>query len=135
MHIRLFRDSLVLSLTGVPENNIRPGRADSLIYGKPVTRLLTEDDKTYKNGKRCQGCYEKISINESCSVARNKARRVSTYCSQCHDQPHLCAPVSEKSTKMYEELTSYDRNSFLIKIRFHLNSLELFNSAKTCEGH
>ena len=49
--------------------------------------------------------------------------------------PTFVSPASEKSMKMYKELTSYDRNSFLIKILFQLNSFELFNLAKTCGGH
>ena len=35
--------------------------------------------------------------------------------------PNFVSPASEKSMKIYKELTSYDRNSFLIKIFFQLN--------------
>ena len=40
--------------------------------------------------KRCRGCYEKISLSEGCKVARNKARRVNTFCNECEGKPHLC---------------------------------------------
>ena len=54
MHTRQFRDSLVLS-PGVPDNNIRPGKAATVFHGKSVIYLLTEGDKINKKRKRCRG--------------------------------------------------------------------------------
>ena len=49
--------------------------------------------------------------------------------------PTFVSSASEKSMKMYKELTNYDRNSFLIKVLFKLISFELFILAKTCGEH
>ena len=90
MQIRQFRDSLVLSLTGIAEKDVRPGRAPSTIRGTSFAHVLSEGDKENKKRKRCRGCYEKISVNKNYKIAWNKARRVVTFCAQCEGKPHLC---------------------------------------------
>ena len=54
------------------------------------TNVLSEGNKENNGRKGCRGCYDKISKNENSKIARNKARRVSTYCVQCEGKPHLC---------------------------------------------
>ena len=88
MSIRHFRESLALSLTGIVEKNIRPGRPRAVIQGKSHPHMLVEGERGKR--KRCLGCYEKLSSNENSKVARNKARRVTTYCNLCESNPHLC---------------------------------------------
>lgn len=93
MNLRHFRDSLVLSLTGSATEILKPGRAASTVAGKRSQHSLEELAGPKKNTrKRCRGCYEKLSLNEGFQIARNKARRVSTFCEQCDGKPHLCIP-------------------------------------------
>ncbi|KAF2346631.1 PiggyBac transposable element-derived protein [Trinorchestia longiramus] len=95
MSIRHFRESLALSLTGIVEKNIRPGRSCTVIQGKSHPHMLIEGERGKR--KRCLGCYEKLSSNENCQVARNKARKVTTYCNLCESKPHICVSCfSEK---------------------------------------
>jgi hypothetical protein len=88
MSIRQFRKLLALSLTGIVEKNIRPGRSSTVIQGKSHLHMLVEGQRGKR--KRCLGCYEKLPSNENCQVARNKARRVTTHCNLCENKPHLC---------------------------------------------
>ena len=86
-----FRECLVYSLTGEEKNTPKPGKEATTIAGKRSCHALCEaDGPKSKTRKRCRGCYEKISLNEGCKIARQQARRVSTFCPQCEGNPHLC---------------------------------------------
>ena len=90
MSIRHFRDSLVQSLTGRYEAKLKPGRGLCNIQGQTYKHILSEPDNANRIRKRCRGCYEKLSLNEGFKIARNKSRRVTTFCGQCDGKPHLC---------------------------------------------
>ena len=94
MSTRELRESLVFSLTNHPaEGPLRPGRSPCNVTGRRTLHSLVElDGPKRKTRKRCRGCYEKIVLNEGYAVARNKARRISTYCDHCDGKPHLCLP-------------------------------------------
>ena len=94
MSTREFRESLVFSLTNHPaEGPPRPGRSPCIVTGRRTLHSLVElDGPKRKTRKRCRGCYEKIALSEGYVVARNKARRISTYCDHCDGKPHLCLP-------------------------------------------
>lgn len=40
--------------------------------------------------KRCTSCYQKLQNTSGVKEARNKAKRVSTFCDDCPGQPTLC---------------------------------------------
>ncbi|XP_050726952.1 uncharacterized protein LOC127003890 [Eriocheir sinensis] len=102
MSTREFRLSLVFSLTDHPaEEALRLGRSSCNVTGRRTLHSLVElDGPKRQTRKRCRGCYEKIYLNEGYAEARNKARRVSTYCDHCDDKPHLCLPCF---TEKYSE--------------------------------
>ena len=90
MPMRNFRDSVVLFLCGTTEIPSQPEKSPFIIQERTHKHVLCVPDKENKTRKRCRGCYEKLSLNENCKIARNKARRVTTFCDQCKGKPHLC---------------------------------------------
>ncbi len=83
----------MFSLTRTPPNILKVGRAPSTMAGKRAQHSLKEiDGPKQKTRKRCHCCYEKISLNEGFKIDRNRGRRVSTFCNQCNEKPHLCIP-------------------------------------------
>ncbi|KAF2353648.1 hypothetical protein FHG87_015598 [Trinorchestia longiramus] len=87
------KEEMCLQPTIDPENG-KPKPIDlfNLFISDDVVNHIEREEK-----ERCLGCYEKLSSNENCQVARNKARRVTTYCNLCESKPHLCVSCfSEK---------------------------------------
>ena len=83
MQIRQIRDSLVLSVTGIAEKDVRPGRTPSTIRGTSFAHVLSEGDKENKQRKRCRGCYEKIFSE----------RKLQNRTKQSSASRHLLCPV------------------------------------------
>ena len=97
------------------------------------THFLTEDDKTYKKRKRSRDATKSFQSMKAVALQETRYGHSAPIATNVKTNSTLVSPASEKSMKMYKELTTYDINSFSIKILFQLNSLVLVYLAKTCE--
>ena len=91
LKITEFKEKLVVSLTGneLVETSNPPSSpaSTSKTGGRRINHQLIEDKKIRK---RCVSCYAQMKQNEGAKVARNKTRRVHTYCEDCDGKPFLC---------------------------------------------
>jgi hypothetical protein len=46
--------------------------------------------------KACRNCYKKLKTKEGREIARNKSRKVSTFCKKCPEKPFLCSDCFEE---------------------------------------
>lgn len=88
MTILKFRESLVRSLLlGMPFEQLKPGPRQKSI--SQTKRKLADHKLEEKEGsardvrRRCAGCYEKISQQESREVGHAAAKKVKTFCPDC----------------------------------------------------
>ncbi|XP_018572737.1 piggyBac transposable element-derived protein 4-like [Anoplophora glabripennis] len=49
--------------------------------------LEKKEGPSHKTRKYCKGCYQKKANGE---IHKNNVKKVSTYCTDCYDQPHYC---------------------------------------------
>ena len=80
-----------MSLTGTSiceSTSLSSKRATtSKIEGPRTNHQMIENKKIRK---RCVFCYEQIKLNEGLKMARNRTRRVHTFCEDCAGKPFLC---------------------------------------------
>lgn len=43
-----------------------------------------------KTRRRCQGCYKVNCVTVGYRVAKNRTKKVASYCPDCPKQPHYC---------------------------------------------
>ena len=83
-----FRESLVRSLLlGMPFEKLKPGPSQKPI-GQTKRKLadhkLEEKEGSARNvRRRCAGCYEKISQQQSRGIGHVAAKKVKTFCPDC----------------------------------------------------
>ena len=86
-----FKENITMSLTGTSiceSTSLSSKRATtSKIEGPRTNHQLIENKKIRK---RCVFCYEQIKLNEGLKMARNRTRRVHTFCEDCAGKPFLC---------------------------------------------
>ena len=98
---REFLESLILDLTSVKFDKIKPGKSSMEVSGARLHSLTEVIGPKRTSRKRCRGCYEKLSQKEGSKFASLRARRISTYCKDCKGQPFLCiACFSEKHSSI-----------------------------------
>lgn len=91
-----FRKSLVEYLTSsfAPQENehreldSRPKRLKH--------ELKTKSGKVRNTRRFCIQCYKDMVQQFGRKVAKNKAKKVNTYCTQCEAEPHMCLPCYNK---------------------------------------
>lgn len=52
--------------------------------------LKTKEGKVRTTRRWCQGCYKINVQNMGRNIAKNKTKKVATFCSDCPSQPHYC---------------------------------------------
>ena len=110
MHIRQFCDSFVLSLTDVPENNIRPDRAATVIHGKSVTHLLTEGDKLTRKGTNAMDATKNFQSKKAVALQETGYGESVPFATNVNTNPTFVSPASERSIKRMR--------NFLVMIEF-----------------
>ena len=86
-----FKENITMSLT---ENSICEStslsskRATTSKFEGPRTNHQIIEIKKIR--KICVFCYEQIKLNEGLKMARNRTRRVHTFCEDCAGKPFLC---------------------------------------------
>ncbi|CAH2000212.1 unnamed protein product [Acanthoscelides obtectus] len=72
----------------VPEQRVtkRPRASSRIAHHK----MQKYDGTVRMIRKRCTSCYRKLQSTSGVKEARNKAKRVSTFCKDCPEQPTLC---------------------------------------------
>ena len=92
MSIRNFRESIVLASTrGINEEVSKPGKSSLNILGT----LSSEHFLVEVEGSKWQsrkGYDKMLTAFEGSKVARNKARKISTFFNACEGSPYLCIP-------------------------------------------
>jgi hypothetical protein len=88
MTILKFRESLVRSLLlGIPFEKLKPGprqKTASQMKRKLSDHKLEEREGSARDvRRRCAGCYEKISQEQSREAGHATAKKVKTFCSDC----------------------------------------------------
>ena len=88
MTILKFRESLVRSLLlGTPFENLKPGarqRSTSQSKRKLADHKLEEKEGSSRDfRRRCAGCYEKISREQSREAGHAAAKKVKPFCPDC----------------------------------------------------
>lgn len=72
----------------VPEQRVtkRPRTSSGIAHHQ----MQKYDGTVRMTRKRCIPCYQKLHKSSGVKEARNKAKRVSTFCKDCPGQPTLC---------------------------------------------
>ncbi|CAK1584313.1 unnamed protein product [Parnassius mnemosyne] len=91
-----FRRQLVDYLTqtesGPEASNERPRR---------VKHKLQTKEATVRSTRRfCAQCYKTNVDTYGSKAAKNKTKKVSTFCSECDNEPHLCLPCFNRIHKI-----------------------------------
>lgn len=82
-----FREKLVMGLLGDIVDKEKQLRKPKHLLKEMVGK--TKDNR--KKRKRCVGCYEEqYKLHKQSKIAAQKAKLVSTFCSECTDTPALC---------------------------------------------
>ena len=93
MPIRNFRESIVLALTrGINEEASKPEKSSlNISETLSLEHILVEAEGSKRQShKHRKSCYEMLTASESSKMAKNKARKISTYCNACEGSPYLC---------------------------------------------
>ena len=88
MQVAEFRENIIMSLT----QKRRDDQGEEPSEGTKHM-LIETDERTSDNRKkrgRCTACYSVIAAKEGPSIARKKAKLVSTRCSQCANKAYFC---------------------------------------------
>ena len=88
MQVAEFRENIIMSLT----QKRRDDQGEEPSEGTKHM-LIETDERTSDNRKkrgRCTACYSAIAAKEGPSIARKKAKLVSTRCSQCANKAYFC---------------------------------------------
>lgn len=59
--------------------------------------LVKAGGKAAKTRKFCVGCYKNNSQTHGRKIAKNKTKKVTTFCSVCPDKPYLCRSCFDKN--------------------------------------
>ena len=89
MQVAEFRENIIMSLT----QKRRDDQGEEPSEGTKHM-LIETDERTSDNRKkrgRCIACYSAIAAKEGPSIARKKAKLVSTRCSQCANKAYFCS--------------------------------------------
>lgn len=87
MQIPEFREKVILSLSGINQSNVNKCPSTPCHQLKETTEM---DARRRKRRRRCSGCYNRILQEKGREAAASQAKRVITYCLDCHNQPALC---------------------------------------------
>lgn len=92
MSILEFQQKLVTQLTS------RKGDTDNASLPRPQITIRKHHEIQRKNGsarqirRRCKKCYEDNAKEFGRLYAKNRTKKVTTYCGNCTDNPHYCLP-------------------------------------------
>ncbi|KAG8284111.1 hypothetical protein J6590_003805 [Homalodisca vitripennis] len=56
----------------------------------PKHKLLKREGPARKSRKRCVQCYQEKVLEVGTKEARNKTKKVNTFCSGCPNEPNMC---------------------------------------------
>ncbi|KAJ8967737.1 hypothetical protein NQ314_002652 [Rhamnusium bicolor] len=62
-------------------------------------RLQKYEGTARNTRKKCSSCYKKIQSESGVKEARNKAKRVCTFCENCPGMPTMCLPCFNENHK------------------------------------
>lgn len=87
MTILEFRQSICEALCDIKLDQ-QPSTSNPIKH--KLKEFETRDSTNRKTRKRCLSCYENLAKIEGRSVAAKKAKKVSTFCSDCEGSPAFC---------------------------------------------
>ena len=89
--IRDFRESVrSILVTGKPTEAVTSGKRASKIDGRRAEHTLIKGSKG-SNWKRSRKCYNMLATTKGSKVAREKCRRVNTFCNDCEGKSYTFA--------------------------------------------
>ena len=81
-----FRMALAMYLTQCHS----PEPSDILIRQRLRHEIQKKEGQAYLARKFCRECYKKNVKQLGSKIAKNRTKKVTTYCPDCIDEPHLC---------------------------------------------
>ncbi len=89
-----FRENLIKGLLKITPEVEEVSRPRASIH-----KLHQVEGTRYSNRRQCRGCYQTLSKKFGTQYARNRAKKVVTYCPECPNEPFYCLNCFNKNHK------------------------------------